>query len=160
MKKLILIGALLFTLAAAIPIVGAGDTATITITMNNNALANITVTPITWISEAGVDESNSTTGDYFTVENTGFVTVDLEIKGADSPGGWTIENAAGNDAFKVEYNVTAWTTVTDGYLAFASDLAPVGSDTIGFDLKLTMPTSTSTAAAQSTVITLKATPNA
>lgn len=160
MKKLILIGALLFTLAAAIPIVGAGDTATITITMNNNALANITVTPTTWISGVGIGESNTTTGDYFTLENVGFVTVDVEIKGEDSGSGWTIENTAGHNAFKVEYNVTAWTTITDGYLTFASDLAPVGSDTIGFDLKLTMPTSTSTAAAQSTVITLKATPNA
>ena len=75
-------------LVSFIPVVGADNTATIDITLNNSATASIYVTPTAWGPTAGIGETEETDSGHFVLANNGTVTVDVTIKGSNTSNGW------------------------------------------------------------------------
>jgi hypothetical protein len=160
MKKIVI--CYIFTLCvlvASSPISG-GLTANITIDLNNNAAADIDITPPTWLTGAGIgaDESSGE-GGFFTIYNNGTLTVDIYMSGQDASI-WTLENTAGHDNFALKYNFTdvgSWNSVTTSSSLWIDNFAY--STFKNFDLWLYMPTSTSTGDNQATNMTVTIQPS-
>ena len=150
-------------LVSFIPVVGADNTATIDITLNNSATASIYVTPTAWGPTAGIGETEETDSGHFVLANNGTVTVDVTIKGSNTSNGWYLGTSPEHDTFHIQYNLTvagSWQDILIAESPFANTLSPVtGENTRAFDLKLEMPTSSSNEASQSTQVTFTATAN-
>ena len=102
----------------------------------------IIVTPDQWsIGQQALNYAGES-GPY-TVENTGNVPVDIAIQGTDGSNGWTLENEAGLDAFKVEADQdddgTYETVLTTTGKAFATNVPVSGTETLG--VRFTAPSS-------------------
>jgi hypothetical protein len=82
----------------------------------------------------------------FTVENVGSSTIDLQIAGLNTTGGWTLASTAGDDAYVQYYSLSAtngFTPLSTTPTTFKEDLASTaGPDQASVFLKLDMPTST------------------
>ena len=164
MKKLIILGALLFVLAA-IPAVMAGSSDTIVVTLSPSGTLDITVTAGTW-NGAGAhvgDSFTSTTNTTFNINNTGEVECSVNIS-ADTSGAATWLYCDNDtpilDEVAVEYQIAGevgWTYIGNDEAVFLATLpAPAGSDVIYFGLGVDMPTYSSTNAAQEVTITFQA----
>lgn len=142
-------------LFACFPPIAGGQTAQILVTLNNNASADIEITPGIWEPTAGIssDENTGTSG-YFTIYNNGSLTVDIYINGEDSED-WTLETSEGHNNFALKYRKTdegIWTSIVTSSNLFINDFTY--NTNKDFDLWLYMPTSTSTNNAQATNMTV------
>ncbi len=154
MKKIIKILIALFVLTFPYT-VNAGNTAQITMTLVNNASADIDISPGIWQPTAGLG-SNENTGEsgYFTIYNNGTLMVDIYINGENSSD-WTLSSFSGHDTFSLKYNLTdagSWTSVTLSPSLFINNFSHNSFKT--FDLWLYMPSSTSTERPQATNVTI------
>jgi len=155
-KKLLVIFVSTLFVLIAVDIVVADDSAVITIPMNNDATAEIDVTPGNWTPTAGVGANESTgTGGFFTIYNNGTLMVDVEIAGEDAAWwGLSVDGNPSHDFFGLKYRLTTigtWNTINSLPSTFIDDFARDGVK--GFDLWLFMPTSTSTSGFQATNVT-------
>ncbi len=162
MKKYIAILIVAMMMSLAIPLVGADttDTATITVTFNNNAYVEIDVSPSTWNPTNGVGGGAENKTD-FTLYNNGTASVNVEVKCSDASNGWQVADlgqSAGHDTFKMRAYYTGWEDINDTYTTgWITNWVPSdGSKTIGFEY--TPPTSSSNSDANPTAtITIQAT---
>ena len=164
MKKLIIIGALLFVLAA-IPAVMGGSSDTIVVTLSPAGTLDIDVSANTWNGEnAHVGDSfTSTTNTSFWCNNTGEVACKINIS-ADTSGAstWTYsaDDSPAIDEVAVEYQImgeSVWTYIGNDETVFIANLpAPTGSDSKTFGLGVDMPPYSSTNAEQEVTITFQA----
>lgn len=107
---------------------------------------------------AGTSRSTIDVSDTQTVANDGNVAEDINIK-TDEPAGWALGSSAGVDIFAHEFSTTSgssWTlfTAANSYQALITNMA--ASDTQNFDLRLTMPTQSTSDTQKSITVTLQA----
>lgn len=155
------------------PMVGAGTTDTITVTLTPGGAADIIVynttgwvATATWHPVVSIGGHLNTTGGAYTINNTGSIAVDVVINATLSGGAWTIVTGTtpAHDQVCLRYNKTVlgtWTNILDqAGAAFLDDFPANGQtgDNASFDLGVYMPTSTSTNAAQTVTILFTATP--
>lgn len=96
-----------------------------------------------------------------TATNDGNVTADLEIKGQDATGGtgWTLAGTIGADQYIHDFCITdcdgtpTWTPLTTTYQTLASSVAAAGTQ--DFDLRLSMPSSTTDYVQKSVDVTVQ-----
>lgn len=124
---------------------------------------SVTVTSDGLVEYGAVANSRSTLdlSDTQTVQNDGTLTANLNIKTSNAVGGvpWVIGSTPGSDVFTHEFSTNsggAWTlfTAADSYQTLATGLAPGNSQ--AFDLRLTVPSSTSDTVQKSLDITIQA----
>lgn len=137
MKKVLWIAALVLALSGMVGQSWAAMSDSITVTVSLIEEVAVSLDNNTWaigsIALSGTDALATVTA-----TNDGNVTIDLEIKGADGAGGWTIGAAPGADTFEVELTAPAISlTASDQNLV--SSLATSGTKTI--DLTYNAPTS-------------------
>lgn len=114
-----------------------------------------------------VGSSNDTTtagvNDSQTATNDGNISEDFNIRGFNIGGSWTLAGTAGVDQYVHSFCVTncdvspTWTPLTVSYQQLADAVAVSGNQT--FDLKITVPTSTSTFTQQTAQVTVQAVAN-
>lgn len=167
MKKLIIIGALLFMLAAIPSVIGDDDdTQTIVVTLSPAGTLIIDVSANTWNgANAHVGDSfTSTTNTTFWCNNTGEVACSINISAAMTGAStWTYsaDDTPGLDEVALEYQIAGqsdWTYIgTAATQQFIANLpAPTGSDSKTFGLGVDMPPYSSTNAGQGVTITFQA----
>ncbi len=95
-----------------------------------------------------------------TINNDGNVDLDFDITGTNSDD-WTIGLTQGADIYKHEFCVTdcdsspTWTAFTTSYVSVATDVESEGSQ--DFDLRITLPTTTTSYDQQNVNVTVRAT---
>jgi hypothetical protein len=105
--------------------------------------------------EASQDTTGDGLNDTQTVTNTGNVTADFTINGQNSSP-WTLAGSIGADQYMHQFSIddgTAWTALTTSPQSLSSGVAPDG--TTDLDLKITLPTSTSSYDEQSVDVTVQ-----
>ena len=94
----------LVAVAALIALLGgqvwAAETATISVTVALEETISVSLDSDTWDIGA-IALSGSNGPETFTAANDGNVAIDLDVKGTNGAGGWTLAVAAGADAFRV-----------------------------------------------------------
>lgn len=124
---------------------------------------SVTVTSDGMVEYGAVASSRSTLdlGDTQSVQNDGTLTANLNIKTSNAIGGipWVVGLAPGSDVYMHEYSANgggAWTLFSsaDTYQTLTIGLAPGNSQ--NFDLRLTVPTTTSDTIQKSLSITIQA----
>lgn len=156
MKRIVLIGlAMALVLAMAVPLaVGATDP-TVSITVTAEVVA-ITNTQDTWAIGTIATSQTAVWGDlatYSTVENTGNVAVDVEIRGTDLTGGTTWSLAAdgnpGADIYGLKATITTEYNILvkpSAYVDLKAGLAAAATETWSMTFwsptSLTAPTDT------------------
>ncbi len=91
-----------------------------------------------------------------TVSNDGDAAEDFNIKGQNSDS-WTLAGTAGNEQYKHEFSSdsgSTWTALTTSYQDLALSIA--SGATVGLDLRITTPTSTSVSSQQNVDVTVQA----
>jgi hypothetical protein len=164
MKKILVLMIAIGLCALTVPIANAGDD-TLVVYMTPAGTAtikvyNATTNPndqATWHPTAKVGDPEATTGEtFYNITNEGTCNVSVKVK-ATNTDDWTLAGSADLDVFvlkTISPNVTLTTEDQD----FVTDLpTAAGAPTVQFGLNLTMPTYTSTNAAQNTTITFTAT---
>lgn len=115
------------------------------------------------ILPAGTSKDTTASGlnDTQTAQNNGNVTENFNIKTSNATGGtqWTIGAAPSSDVFVHEFSTNgggAWTkfTVADSYQALATGIAASGTQ--NFDLKITVPSSSSDYQQKTITVTVQA----
>lgn len=103
------------------------------------------------------NQSGMQTADTQTASNNGSVAEDFNIKSSDAVGtqSWTLGSPDVN-SFRHEFlpNGGSWTTLTTVYQTLASNVAVSGTKT--FDLRITMPSSTSDYSSHTITVTVQA----
>lgn len=171
---LVAIVCLLLSISAIYPVgmVSAADVVTLSVTVQNVA---VEVDPTTYAFGTVVAGQNTTStwnvtgvGMYFEANNTGNVNESFTIRGANATdadaGGsntWVLTSAAGSDEFviwnstdgtiDVEGNYTQMSLTAQTWNSFVEPL-----ETPNFDLKMTMPTATSSYLEHKTTVTIGA----
>jgi hypothetical protein len=120
---------------------------------------NISIVPSQWNQgTVSLGSENYTSGGYFNLTNEGNVIINVMIKGSNATSNgdiWYLNNTADYDKFAMQYNKSSgWTSITTSYASFITNLAEGNSQL--FDLKLIMPTASSTTNQMSFTITFKA----
>jgi hypothetical protein len=155
MKKRLLAVMLVAVMAVSLlfPVVALAADPVVTITVSA-VVVSITNTQDTWVIGPVLVDAVvyfSATGaadpDYSQIENTGNVSVDIEIQGTDAEGGafdWTLDTAAGDKTFQLYANTELAPTVYDvevqsvGYVDLITDLDAL--DTYDWSMEFTAPT--------------------
>ena len=107
------------------------------------------------------NDSNETSGFYFTLTNDGDVSVNVQINTTNATNSttgptWELNSTEDYDKYKLEYYLnggSAWTAVNLTYDDFVNNLAASGTQT--FDLKVTFATITSKTDPLTTTVTFK-----
>ena len=102
------------------------------------------------------DTTSSGLNDLQTATNDGTVTQNFNIKGQNS-GNWTLAASAGSEQYVHQFSTNAgsnWTALTTSYQTLGTSIAASGTKT--FDLKVTVPTSTSSYTQQSIDVMVQA----
>ena len=153
MKKVILslLLAVVMLLGLSIPVMAADPTVTITVaatvisitnTQSTWAIGSVEPDDVIYFSATGLQNDT-----YSQVENTGNVSVDVEIQGTDFEGGtydWVLQSAPGDQIYSLYANSEATPTVYDVevkssvYGDLTTDLATSG--TYDWSMKFTAPT--------------------
>lgn len=162
-NRLLVVQLLILTITAQLCIlpVKAAQTASVTATVT---VQNISVSVSDGIVSYGTLALNATTdtnpADLQTATNDGNVTVDFNIKGADSAA-WTLASTNGANQYVHSFCTAVcgtapanYTPLTTNYQTLASGKAPAGTQT--FDLYLLTPTTTSSYVQQSVDVTVQA----
>jgi hypothetical protein len=155
MKKLIILGALLFVLAS-VPLVGAADHQHIVVTLSPDTVATITCNQSVWAPSAGIGSQAETIANWGNITNAGTVYVNVSVAATDSAA-WTLESAAGHNQFHMNCTAVGGSEIvldTDGEVF---DASITNGEVVDFALGVIMPTSSSVSAAQETTITFTAT---
>jgi len=137
------------------PLVGAGTTDTIVVTLSPSATASISVDQSIWSPVCKLGETNSTSATWATITNNGDINVRVDINASNTES-WTIAGSAGHDQFKLETLGIAL-TLTASPQTFIANLPSDGGNTAQFGLKVTMPTTSSSSNTQHLTITFTAT---
>ena len=133
------------------------ETATVSATVTP-AVLSVTATPTS--VDYGTVELSATnvtpTPLFFTATNNGSITENINIRGADTAN-WTLENAVGanqyvHKASNDNFAIQTITLVTPGSTLLKASVAVNGTVTVS--LKLDAPTSSTTAATQTAVVTV------
>ncbi len=115
---------------------------------------------VTYGTLAASATANTTSGglnDTQVAENDGNGSESFNIKGQNTSCPWTLASSSGAEQYKHEFSVNSgsvWTPLTTSYQTLGSGIAVSG--TKSFDLKITMPSSSSCATSQSVNVTLQA----
>lgn len=144
--------------AATTAVVAATVTAqsvSVTLTTNGSvAYGTLQVSTSEDTTSNGIDDTEI-------AQNNGNVNIDLDIKGANSsPDSWTLAGTAGANQYVHSFCITtcdsspSWTPLTTNDQALATSVAALGTQ--GFDLKLDMPTSSTSFDAQTLNVTITA----
>lgn len=135
-----------------------GNNQEIQITLTPNATATISCNQTDWAPGCGINEEAWTSANWGAINNTGSVSVSVDVNASDS-GDWNLSSSAiGNDQFR--FNITGaelsehWFN-GDTSATFDSDLPYDTSET--FRLGVQMPSSTSTNSTQQFKVTFVAT---
>ena len=132
-----------------------GPTDIIIVTLNPMATISIILNQSSWSPSATLNETNATATNWVNLLNEGNVQVDVTVNASNTTD-WTLETAPNHNQFQLQYGiVSTWTDLTTGQLPFVSNLA--SDDSQDFGLKIFMPTSSSTNAIQTLIITFTAT---
>lgn len=135
-------------------------TVTATVTAQNVAVtvADGTVTYGTLAVGGTASTSSDGLDDTQTATNEGNVSSDLTIRGQNSAN-WTLAASTGADQYVHEFctsncdTTPTWTALTTNYQALASGVASSGTQ--DFDLKITVPSSSSNYTSQSVDVTVQ-----
>jgi len=171
MKKLVAIGLGIMMIGMFSLSAGAGSTDNLYINLTNGAEANIAVTNSTggnsWNPEVGINEAIDTDNTSFNLENTGLVTVNVDISAEVNGTDWSINTSAvspmpDHNILTLGYNLSyvgtnEWTYVNNTPASFKTSFSHDADQDFG--LYLAMPTSTDTADPQSITMTFTATAN-
>jgi hypothetical protein len=156
MKKIIAILIAIAMCATFAPMVGATPTQNISVKLNPSSAADITVNQTTWTPVAGLGAVNSTAENWASITNNGLTNVSVTVHATNTTD-WTLAGTAAHNAFKLETTGIEKTLTTEEQ-AFVEDLPTIAGDpTETFGLKVTMPTTSSNNAEQTTTITFTAT---
>jgi len=120
---------------------------------------NISIVPSQWNQGTiSLGSENYTSGGYFNLTNQGNIIINVLIKGSNATSDgdtWYLNNTADYNKFAMQYNISSsWNIITTSYASFVTNLN-TGSSQL-FDLKLIMPTASSTTNQMSFTITFKA----
>lgn len=103
MRKLIAILIAIAMCAFSVPMVGAGESDTILVTMDPQATLNITVNPTNWMPNVALGNINASNTDAFTLTNEdGRLMVDVTINASDSTG-WLLGSSPAHNQFQLQY---------------------------------------------------------
>jgi hypothetical protein len=148
-KKLALVLSLavsLGTVLAANSLAAQDETINATVTPVNIAIDILEAGPLAYGNVPLGTQGAIPNPSNFTVENVGSSTIDLQVAGFNTAGGWTLASTAGTDAYVHYYSVGLngpWTPLTTTATTFKEDLASTaGPDQQSVFLKLDMPTAT------------------
>jgi len=138
------------------------DSITATVTFQHIALTATDGSISYGILAPSQSKTTVTIPDSQTIENTGNVAEDFDIKGlSPTTGGtctnWTIGEAAGAGVYSHEWSInggTNWYPFVDTYEEFASNISASGTSTL--DLRVTVPSSTDCYVAQNVDVTVMA----
>ncbi len=142
----------------------AADNATVTATVTaQNIAISVADGSITYGTIA-LGGAASTTADSIndsqTVTNDGNITSDLDIRGQNTAA-WTLAGSSGADQYIHQFcgeancdSAPVWTALTTSYQALATSIAAAGTKV--FDLKITLPASSSSYTQQSVDVTVLA----
>ena len=173
MKKLVvMLVSMMLVGMTGLAVADTEDTATLEVTMDPEGTAEITITPTTHTFSGAIGDVISTSGGYFTLNNTGDVNITLQIEGEDCGSGeddWTIAEGAGYNqfaiAFKYADDQAGWTQFVDAKESLVDDnsvnwlpTATQGTNTRDIDFRCGLPTSASSTGNQQFTITITATP--
>jgi hypothetical protein len=148
----------------------AANSGSVTATVTAQQIA-ITVAPGTvTYGTLALSGSANTTGvanQTQTATNTGNVAETFNIKGADSSGGWVLAGTIGSEQYKHEFCVTgtgtppdlcdatpSWVALTTSDQELVNEVAKDGTQK--FDLKVTVPSSTTQSGSQNVNVTITA----
>lgn len=170
MKKLAAIGIMAVMIGMFVLPATADSTDNLYINLTNGASADITITNATggnsWNPEVGINEDIFTENTSFNLENTGLVTVDVDISASVNGSTWEINTSANpmpdNNNLTLAYNLSyvganEWTYINNTDASFVTTFSHDADQDFG--LYLAMPTSTTTANPQSITMTFTATAN-
>ena len=102
MRKIITILINLLFLIMLAPSIISDDNDYINVTVTPSGLVDIVVTPTFWNPTVSISENISTATDYFNLDNTGVVQVDVTIN-ASNTSVWTLDAAPGHDLFQLQW---------------------------------------------------------
>jgi hypothetical protein len=157
MRKII---AILIAMAMACvfaPMVGAGPSDTIVVTLDPAATIDISVTPATWAPVAGLGLTNDSGTTYFTIDTlTTDVNISIDVN-CSNTASWTIGGTAAHNVFKLGIypDGGSETALTNTPTEKWGDVSP-GTDP-QFGLCLDMPLTSSTSVSQTATVTITAT---
>lgn len=136
MRRVTLLLALTLCVAGWTGQAHAGTTGMIAVTVSLQEEISVSLDASAWnigpIALSGTDPLGTVTA-----TNDGNVTIDLDIRGADGAGGWTIGTPAGTDQFEVA--LTTPSTLTTVNQTLATSVAKGG--TVFIDMTYSAPTS-------------------
>jgi myosin-crossreactive antigen len=142
---------LIVFLLVLVPIVNAADEVSLSATVTvQNISVTVTDGSITYgtLSTSGTANTTATgVDDSQTATNNGNVTEDFDIKGADTAA-WSLAGSAGSENYAHNFCTSdcdgdpSWTALTTSYQALATSVSTSGTQE--FDLRINVPTSTST----------------
>lgn len=136
MRRVTLLLALTLCVAGWTGQAHAGTTGMIAVTVSLQEEISVSLDASAWnigpIALSGTDPLGTVTA-----TNDGNVTIDLDIRGADGAGGWTIGTPAGTDQFEVA--LTTPSTLTTVNQTLATSVAKGG--TVSIDMTYSAPTS-------------------
>ena len=160
MRKQILVLLVALAMTSIVPLVGAGNTATINVTLNPQTTININVNRSgVWTSNAALGTTDATATNYFNLTNDGNVAITVTATGNNTHD-WLLADEPAHNAFVMDITGDHAMNLTVTHDAFAA-MVPlhdgIGDTYINFGLKVYMPTTSSTAAEQHFAITFKAT---
>jgi hypothetical protein len=132
------------------------NVAVITVTLTPGGTAYLHLSSTTWLPSVSVGGNVSTAVGAYVLTNSGSVTQTVKINGS-STAAWTLGATPGPNAFNMSYKITgaSWVAITTGQLTFDGSMAP--ADTKDIQLRVFMPTSSSTNTNQYTTITFTGT---
>lgn len=158
-----LIGILVFIGVAVSIVSQAADNATVTATVTAQNIAVSVADGTVAYGTIAVGGAASTTADSIdnsqTATNDGNVTSDLDIKGQNSSN-WILSGSVGADQYIHQFCTSncdagpTWTALTTSYQELATSIAAAGTQV--FDLKITLPSSSSNYTEQSVDVTVLA----
>jgi hypothetical protein len=107
MKKILAVLLSIILCAFSAPMIYAGESDTILVTMDPQATINITVNPSTWMPNVALGNINASDTDTFTLTNEdGRLMVDVTINASDSTG-WLLGSSPAHNQFQLQYGAGA-----------------------------------------------------
>ena len=147
--------ALLVAAFVSVQRVQGSETVTATVTAQEVSLSVSDGTVAYGILALEASQDTTAIDDTQTVTNTGNVTADFTINGQNSAD-WDLGATNGDDQYVHEFSInsgTAWSALTTSPQSLSSGVAPSGTRSL--DLKITLPTSTSSYLQQSVNVTVQ-----
>lgn len=130
----------------------------IDVTLDPQATIDISVNRSVWNPPCELGENSQTASTWGLLENLGDVTVTVEINASDTVA-WSLSSVPSHNIFNLSFtfNDADWSSIYNEHSEFKVLSPLAGNNTTTFGLKIYMPTSSSTNAVQTFVITFSAT---